>query len=61
MHGSLCWQTLQQELVLCWSSMEKLDQRAQTLTGPVASEQLRAVQRRLWEQLQALQELSVSR
>uniref|UniRef100_A0A8C4M5V2 Spectrin beta, non-erythrocytic 5 n=1 Tax=Equus asinus TaxID=9793 RepID=A0A8C4M5V2_EQUAS len=50
-------QTLQQELVLCWSSMEKLDQRAQTLTGPVASEQLRAVQRRLWEQLQALQEL----
>ncbi|KAF5925525.1 hypothetical protein HPG69_001972 [Diceros bicornis minor] len=54
-------EALQQELVLYWSSMEKLDQRAQTLIGPEAPEQLRVVQRRLWEQLRALQELAATR
>ncbi|XP_025775020.1 spectrin beta chain, non-erythrocytic 5 [Puma concolor] len=54
-------QALQQELVLYWSSMEKLDQRAHTLTGPGAPEQLEVVQERLREQLQALQALAITR
>ncbi|XP_045863809.1 spectrin beta chain, non-erythrocytic 5 [Meles meles] len=54
-------QALQQELALCWSSMEKLDQRAQILAGPGAPEQLRVVRERLWEQLRALQERAATR
>lgn len=57
----MCWQALQQELALYWSSMEKLDQRAQTLSGPEAPEQLGVVQERLWAQLRALQELAATR
>lgn len=57
----VCWQALQQELVLHWSLMEKLDQRAQILTGPKAGEQLCVVQERLRKQLQALQELAATR
>lgn len=55
------WQALQQELVLYWSSMEKLDQQAHTLTGPGAPEQLAVVRERLWEQLRALQALAAMR
>ncbi|XP_049479925.1 spectrin beta chain, non-erythrocytic 5-like [Panthera uncia] len=54
-------QALQQELVLYWSSMEKLDQQAHTLTGPGAPEQLEVVRERLREQLQALQALAITR
>ncbi|GAB5572546.1 spectrin beta chain [Prionailurus iriomotensis] len=54
-------QALQQELVLYWSSMEKLDQQALTLTGPGAPEQLEVVRERLREQLQALQALAITR
>ncbi|XP_007933521.1 spectrin beta chain, non-erythrocytic 5 [Orycteropus afer afer] len=54
-------QALQQELALYWSFMEKLDQRAQTLTGLEAAEQLSTMSKRLWKQLQALQELAASR
>uniref|UniRef100_A0A671DN44 Spectrin beta, non-erythrocytic 5 n=1 Tax=Rhinolophus ferrumequinum TaxID=59479 RepID=A0A671DN44_RHIFE len=54
-------QALKQELVLYWNSVEKLDQRAQTLSGPEAPEQLGVVQERLWEQLRALQELAATR
>uniref|UniRef100_A0A8C7EU33 Spectrin beta, non-erythrocytic 5 n=1 Tax=Neovison vison TaxID=452646 RepID=A0A8C7EU33_NEOVI len=54
-------QALQQELALCWSSMEKLDQRAQILAGPGAPEHLRVVRERLWEQLRALREQAATR
>lgn len=54
-------QALQQELVLYWSSMEKLDQQAHTLTGPGAPEQLEVVRERLREQLQELQALAITR
>ncbi|XP_031791592.1 spectrin beta chain, non-erythrocytic 5 [Piliocolobus tephrosceles] len=54
-------QALREELTICWSSMEELDQRVQTLTGPEAPEQQRVARERLWEQLQALQELAVTR
>ncbi|XP_032199248.1 spectrin beta chain, non-erythrocytic 5 isoform X4 [Mustela erminea] len=54
-------QALQQELALCWSSMEKLDQRAQILAGPGAPEHLRVVRERLWEQLRALRERAATR
>uniref|UniRef100_A0A667H474 Spectrin beta, non-erythrocytic 5 n=1 Tax=Lynx canadensis TaxID=61383 RepID=A0A667H474_LYNCA len=54
-------QALQQELVLYWSSMEKLDQQAHTLTGSGAPEQLEVVRERLREQLQALQALAITR
>ncbi|XP_064148191.1 spectrin beta chain, non-erythrocytic 5 isoform X4 [Loxodonta africana] len=54
-------QALQQELTLYWSFMEELDQRAQTLTGPEAPEQLGLRQERLWKQLQALQVLAATR
>lgn len=57
----MCWQALQQELALYWSSMEKLDQRAHTLSGPEAPKQLGMVQERLREQLRVLQELAASR
>lgn len=57
----VCWQALQQELALCWSSMEKLDQRAQILAGPGAPEHLRVVRERLWEQLRALREQAATR
>ncbi|XP_034850492.1 spectrin beta chain, non-erythrocytic 5 [Mirounga leonina] len=49
-------QALQQELTLYWSSLEKLDQRAQKLAGPGAAEPLAVVRERLREQLQALRE-----
>uniref|UniRef100_A0A2K5EHS7 Spectrin beta, non-erythrocytic 5 n=1 Tax=Aotus nancymaae TaxID=37293 RepID=A0A2K5EHS7_AOTNA len=52
---------LQEELAVHWNSMEELDQRAQTLTGPEAAEQQRVVQERLREQLRALQELAATR
>ncbi|XP_032107131.1 spectrin beta chain, non-erythrocytic 5 [Sapajus apella] len=52
---------LQEELAVHWSSMEELDQRAQTLTGPEAPEQQRVVQNRLREQLRVLQELAATR
>nr|KAF6487643.1 spectrin beta, non-erythrocytic 5 [Rousettus aegyptiacus] len=54
-------QALQQELAVYRSSMEKLDQRAHTLSGPEAPEQLSMVQERLQEQLRVLQELAASR
>ncbi|EHH63003.1 hypothetical protein EGM_15887 [Macaca fascicularis] len=54
-------QALREELTIYWSSMEELDQRAQTLTGPEAPEQQRVAQERLREQLQALQELAATR
>ncbi|XP_073733567.1 spectrin beta chain, non-erythrocytic 5 [Callorhinus ursinus] len=54
-------QALQQELALYWSSLEKLDQRAQKLAGPGATEPLAAVRERLREQLQALQEWAATR
>ncbi|XP_057162138.1 LOW QUALITY PROTEIN: spectrin beta chain, non-erythrocytic 5 [Ursus arctos] len=54
-------QALQQELALCWSSMEKLDERAQMLAGAGAPEQLGAVRERLREQLRALQERAATR
>ncbi|KAF6133107.1 spectrin beta, non-erythrocytic 5 [Phyllostomus discolor] len=54
-------QALQQELALCWSTMEKLDQRAQVLGDPEAPEQLGVVQERVREQLRALQELAATR
>ncbi|XP_019500408.1 PREDICTED: spectrin beta chain, non-erythrocytic 5 [Hipposideros armiger] len=54
-------QALKQELALYWSSMEKLDQRAQALRCPEAPEQLGMVQERLWAQLRALQELAATR
>ncbi|XP_062061690.1 spectrin beta chain, non-erythrocytic 5 [Lepus europaeus] len=54
-------QVLQQDLALRWRSMEELGQRAQTLTGPGAPEQLRGVQERLQEQLQALQAAAATR
>lgn len=53
----LCWQMLQQELALYWSSVEDLEQRFQTLPGFEASEQLGTVR----EQLQALQKLADAR
>lgn len=55
------WQALQQELALSWSSMEKLDQRAQMLAGAGAPEQLGAVLERLREQLRVLQEQAATR
>ena len=57
----MCWQALQQELARFWSSVEELDWRAQTLTGPKAPAQLGVVQKRLRERLQALQELAATR
>jgi uncharacterized protein YmfQ (DUF2313 family) len=57
----LCWQVLQQELALYWTSMEELNQKAQSLAGSKAPEQLGVVQERLWEQLRALQELAIAR
>uniref|UniRef100_G1MDF6 Spectrin beta, non-erythrocytic 5 n=1 Tax=Ailuropoda melanoleuca TaxID=9646 RepID=G1MDF6_AILME len=54
-------QALQQELALSWSSMEKLDQRAQMLAGAGAPEQLGAVLERLREQLRVLQEQAATR
>uniref|UniRef100_A0A8D2AM26 Spectrin beta, non-erythrocytic 5 n=1 Tax=Sciurus vulgaris TaxID=55149 RepID=A0A8D2AM26_SCIVU len=54
-------QVLQQELALSWSSMEELDQKVQTLTGPEVPEQLGVVQERLRKQLRVLQELVASR
>ncbi|KAM5235434.1 spectrin beta chain, non-erythrocytic 5 [Ctenodactylus gundi] len=54
-------QMLQQELALYWHSMEELDHRAQALSGPRAPEQMAVVQKRLWGQLQALQELAATR
>ncbi|XP_069348326.1 spectrin beta chain, non-erythrocytic 5 [Eulemur rufifrons] len=54
-------QALQQELALYWSSMEELDQRAQTLVSPEGPEQLGVAQRRLRERLRALQELAAER
>ncbi|XP_012865444.1 PREDICTED: spectrin beta chain, non-erythrocytic 5 [Dipodomys ordii] len=59
----LIWkhQVLQEELALRWSSMLELEQSAQGLAGSEASEQLGTVQKRLWEQLRALQELAATR
>lgn len=60
----VCPQALQQELALGWSTMEKLDQRAQVLgdpEAPEAPEQLGVVQERVREQLRALQELAATR
>lgn len=57
----MCCQALQQELAVYRSSMEKLDQKAHTLSGPEAPEQLSMVQERLREQLRVLQELAASR
>ena len=57
----MCWQALQQELARCWNSVEELDRRAQTLTGPEGAAQLGVVQKRLRERLQALQELAATR
>lgn len=57
----VCWQALQQELACYWSSMQELDQRTQTLTGPEGPAQLGRVQERLRERLQALQELAATR
>ncbi|XP_061286842.1 spectrin beta chain, non-erythrocytic 5 isoform X2 [Bos javanicus] len=54
-------QALQQELARCWNSVEELDRRAQTLTGPEGPAQLGVVQKRLRERLQALQELAATR
>ncbi|KAM5175969.1 spectrin beta chain, non-erythrocytic 5 [Callospermophilus lateralis] len=54
-------QVLQEELALHWSSMEKLDQKAQTLSGPEAPEQLGVMQEGLRKQLWVLQELVASR
>uniref|UniRef100_A0A8D0S447 Calponin-homology (CH) domain-containing protein n=1 Tax=Sus scrofa TaxID=9823 RepID=A0A8D0S447_PIG len=54
-------QALQQELACYWSSMQELDQRTQTLTGPEGPAQLGRVQERLRERLQALQELAATR
>ncbi|KAL4696038.1 hypothetical protein H8957_001690 [Semnopithecus entellus] len=54
-------QALREELTICWNSMEELDQRVQTLTGPEAPEQQRVARERLREQLQALQALAVTR
>ncbi|KAM6202501.1 spectrin beta chain, non-erythrocytic 5 [Rhynchocyon petersi] len=54
-------QAWQQELALSWSSMEELDQRAQTLIGPSAPEKVGMMQERLRHQLQALQELAAAR
>ncbi|KAI4583108.1 hypothetical protein MJG53_008321 [Ovis ammon polii x Ovis aries] len=54
-------EALQQELAHYWSSMEELDWRAKTLTGPEAPAQLGVVQKRLRERLQALQELAATR
>uniref|UniRef100_H0XEK4 Spectrin beta, non-erythrocytic 5 n=1 Tax=Otolemur garnettii TaxID=30611 RepID=H0XEK4_OTOGA len=54
-------QALQQELGLYWSSVEELDQRAQTLAGPEAPEQLGVAQQRIQERLRALQELAAKR
>ena len=55
------WQALQQELALYWSSLEKLDQRAQILAGPGAPEQLHTARKRIREQLWALQEWAATR
>lgn len=52
---------LQQTLSLHWRSLEELDQRAQTLAGPAAPEQLHGLRERLREQLQALQEMAATR
>jgi hypothetical protein len=41
--------------------MEELNQKAQSLAGSKAPEQLGVVQERLWEQLRALQELAIAR
>ncbi|XP_069861789.1 spectrin beta chain, non-erythrocytic 5 [Dipodomys merriami] len=59
----LIWkhQVLQEELGLRWSSMLELEQSAQGLAGPEASEQLGTMQKRLWEQLRNLQELAATR
>ncbi|KAI4540410.1 hypothetical protein MG293_009451 [Ovis ammon polii] len=54
-------EALRQELAHYWSSMEELDWRAKTLTGPEAPAQLGVVQKRLRERLQALQELAATR
>ncbi|XP_053451516.1 spectrin beta chain, non-erythrocytic 5 [Nycticebus coucang] len=54
-------QALQQELGLYQSSVEELDQRAQTLAGPEAPEQLGVAQQRIQERLRALQELAAKR
>ncbi|XP_032336758.1 spectrin beta chain, non-erythrocytic 5 [Camelus ferus] len=54
-------QALQQELAHYWSSLEELEQRAQTLTGPEAPAQLGVVWERLQERLRALQELAAIR
>ena len=55
------WQALQQELARYWSSVEEVGRRAQTLAGPEAPAQLGVVQKRLREQLLALQELAATR
>lgn len=55
------WQLLQQELPLYRSSLEKLDQRAQKLAGPGATEPLAVIRERLREQLQALREWAATR
>ncbi|KAM4828969.1 LOW QUALITY PROTEIN: spectrin beta chain, non-erythrocytic 5 [Thomomys bottae] len=60
MHASSPWQMCQEELALRWSSMVELEQSVQDLPGPEAPGQLDVVQKRLWEQLQALQELSTT-
>ncbi|XP_032273432.1 spectrin beta chain, non-erythrocytic 5 [Phoca vitulina] len=54
-------QLLQQELPLYRSSLEKLDQRAQKLAGPGATEPLAVIRERLREQLQALREWAATR
>ncbi|XP_057577784.1 spectrin beta chain, non-erythrocytic 5 [Hippopotamus amphibius kiboko] len=54
-------QALQQELACYWGSVEELDQRAGTLSGPEAPAQLGVVQERLRERLRALQELAATR
>ncbi|XP_030670113.1 spectrin beta chain, non-erythrocytic 5 isoform X2 [Nomascus leucogenys] len=54
-------QALREELAIYWGSMEELEQRAQTLTGPKVPEQPRVVRERLREQLRALQELAATR
>ncbi|XP_040854019.1 spectrin beta chain, non-erythrocytic 5-like [Ochotona curzoniae] len=54
-------EVLQQTLSLHWRSLEELDQRAQTLAGPAAPEQLHGLRERLREQLQALQEMAATR
>ena len=57
----VCPQALQQDLALYWSTMEKLDQRAQVLEDPEAPERLGVVQERVRERLRALQELAATR